>query len=203
MPTASHLVHLVRHGEVLNPLAVNYAALPGFRLSPLGHRQAAAAGRHLAARAVGAVVSSPLERARLTAAPIAAAHSLDVATDDRLTEWRLSDRWAGTRWSDIAAPELAAYRQHPWDLPFSPESLDDLADRMEAAVLDAAGRHPEGDVVVVAHQDPIQSARLRLTGRLLRDQHVDKPRHASVITLAPGSPWREIEHWWPEAGTTA
>ena len=42
--------------------------------------------KSLADRDITYVVSSPLERAQETAAPIAAAHGLDVATDDRLIE---------------------------------------------------------------------------------------------------------------------
>ncbi len=191
------LVHLVRHGEVHNPLNVNYADLPGYRLSSLGERQAAAAGQRLAGRPLAAVVSSPLERAKQTAGAIAAPHGLEVATDDRLTEWRLSHLWAGVPWADIDPDELAAYREHPWDLPFSPEPLDELATRVAAAVREAHGARPADDVVVVGHQDPIQAARLHLTGRGFEVQHDDKPRHASVITLQPGNPWRELGHWAP------
>ena len=63
-------VYLVRHGEVANPNHVVYADLPGFNLSPLGVRQAHAAGRHLARRPIDAVVTSPLARAVQTATAI-------------------------------------------------------------------------------------------------------------------------------------
>ena len=36
------VVHLLRHGEVFNPGRVLYGRLPGFNLSELGRRQAAA-----------------------------------------------------------------------------------------------------------------------------------------------------------------
>jgi hypothetical protein len=52
---------------------------------------------------------------------------------------------------------------------------------------------------VVAHQDPLQAARLHLTGQPLGNLHIDKPDHASVITLEPGSPWREVAHWKPSS----
>ncbi len=195
--TPPPLIHLVRHGEVHNPRHVNYADLPGFRLSAVGESQAAAAGRHLAQRPLAAVVASPLERAQQTAAAIAAPHGLGVATDDRLTEWRLAQVWAGVPWADIAPDELAAYREHPWELSFSPESLAELADRVAAAARAAHARHPDHDVAVVGHQDPVQAGRLLLTGRGFDGQHDDKPRHASVISLRPGEPWRELEHWSP------
>lgn len=197
MSSAASRLHLVRHGEVHNPRHVNYADIPGYRLSARGERQAEAAGRHLAGRPLAAVVASPLERAVQTATAIAAPHRLAVECDDRLTEWRLAQVWAGVPWADIAPHELAAYREHPWALDFSPESLDELADRMAAAVRDAHAAHGDLDVAVVAHQDPIQAARLRLTGRGFATQHDDKPQHASVITLRPGEPWVELRHWAP------
>src|SRR6476469_2116957 len=80
-------VHLVRHGEVDNPDRVLYGRLPGFKLSELGERQAAAAAQYLADEFdVGYLVSSPLERARQTAGPLSEALGLDTVIDERLIE---------------------------------------------------------------------------------------------------------------------
>ena len=80
------VVHLVRHGEVHNPDGLLYGRLPGYHLSDVGRKQAGIVAEDLADRDVTNVVSSPLERARETATPIAAAHRLDARTDDRLIE---------------------------------------------------------------------------------------------------------------------
>src|ERR1700722_5403873 len=80
------VVHLLRHGEVYNPDHVLYGRLPGFQLSLRGRQQAEIAARYLAARPVGHVVSSPLERARETAEPLVAALGLQLAIDDRFIE---------------------------------------------------------------------------------------------------------------------
>src|SRR5437763_15184254 len=85
-PPRHTVVHLVRHGEVHNPEGVLYGRLPGFHLSTAGRQMAEAVAAALARRDVGLVVSSPLERARETAEPIAAAHGLTVGTDERLLE---------------------------------------------------------------------------------------------------------------------
>lgn len=199
--------HLVRHGEVNDPDHVVYAALPGYRLSELGKRQAAATAVRLSPRRVQLVVSSPLERAMETAEVIARPHRLQVETDDRLAEWALGRRWSGTPWDDLPAlfpGELEAYRAHPDRLPFSPESLTDLARRVAAAVADAWERRGEGDVVVVGHQDPLEAGRRRLTGRSFAGFHVDKPTHAGVITLVPGSGrWMEQSRWDPPRAPTS
>ena len=60
------VVHLLRHGEVYNPEHILYGRLPGYQLSLRGRQQAELAAKFLAARPIGYVVSSPLERARQT-----------------------------------------------------------------------------------------------------------------------------------------
>ena len=79
-------VHLLRHGEVYNPTKVLYGRLPGFRLSDAGEAMAEKAAAWFAGHDVRRLVSSPLERAQQTAAPIAEALSLPVAIDERLIE---------------------------------------------------------------------------------------------------------------------
>jgi len=189
-------VHLVRHGEVANPDHVVYAALDGFSLSPRGLRQAAAAADHLASFPVAAVWSSPLARAVETAGVVADRFGLDVHVDPGLTEWGLADRWAGVRWEDLREVfpgELEAYLDHPTELPFAPESLAALAARV-VAVVERVRAGAAGDVVVVSHQDPVQAARLALTGRPLAGLWTDKPLHAAVVTLDGN---REVESWAP------
>ena len=74
------VVHMLRHGEVYNPEKILYGRLPGFRLSELGIQMAQAAADVLAGRDIAYLVSSPLERARQTAAPIAASVDPRTAT---------------------------------------------------------------------------------------------------------------------------
>ena len=80
------VIYLLRHGEVHNPEGVLYGRLPGFRLSALGEQMAERAAEALADRVITHVMSSPLERAQQTAAPVAARHGLRVSIDDRLIE---------------------------------------------------------------------------------------------------------------------
>jgi broad specificity phosphatase PhoE len=195
-------IHLVRHGEAHNPDEVVYDSLPGYPLSDIGTAQARSASRFLGSQPIVAVWSSPLQRALETAAPIAKRCGLAVLVDEALIEWSLLSRWAGTPWADLPTVrpgELEAYLAHPSELDFSEESLEALAMRMVGAIRRIDTRNDAGDVVIVGHQDPIQAARLALTGRDLSTLHTDKPTHASVITLTPGTPWREVAMWEPEA----
>jgi len=100
-PLVLSTIHLIRHGEVHNPGHLVYADLPGFHLSRLGRREASATAAHLAAEPIDLIVSSPLERAVETATPLAEMLGLQVRIDDRLTEWGLLTRWAGTVWEDL------------------------------------------------------------------------------------------------------
>jgi broad specificity phosphatase PhoE len=202
--TTPQRIHLVRHGEVHNPDHLVYADLPGFGLSPLGHLQAAESATHLAGRDIGVVVSSPLQRAIETAGFIAARHGIGVIVDDRLTEWRLAQRWAGLRWDDLDDEfpgELVAYLTNPSDLPFSPESLATLGARVAATSTQHAVTTTR-DVVVVSHQDPIHAGIRTLTGDGLADFNDDKPAHATVVSLAAHDTdrWMIVDRFDPAQG---
>ncbi|OFW66629.1 MAG: hypothetical protein A2Z12_08330 [Actinobacteria bacterium RBG_16_68_21] len=199
-------LHLIRHGEVANPDAVVYAALPGFGLSPLGRAQAGQAARRLASSRVGLVVSSPLDRAVATAEPIAAGLAVPLRVDDRLIEWRLADRWAGVAWADLPERfpgEVEAYLATPADLPFSAESIQEVARRMAEVVTDL-DREDLAEAVVVSHQDPVQALRFVLTGRDLASLGYDQPGHATMVTLRrAGAGWTEEAIWSPPVTSPA
>ena len=78
------VVHLLRHGEVHNPHRLLYGRMPGYHLSGLGRRMADLAAEHLGDHDITHLVSSPLERAQETAAPIADSHGLEVHLDERV-----------------------------------------------------------------------------------------------------------------------
>src|SRR5688500_13548547 len=80
------IVHLLRHGEVDNPARLLYGRLPDYHLSELGIQMAERVAEHFRGRDVVHLVSSPLERAQETAAPLAEALGLPVASDDRVIE---------------------------------------------------------------------------------------------------------------------
>lgn len=185
------MLHLVRHGEVDNPLGLVYADLPGFDLSETGRSQAAGAAAALAGRPIHAVWSSPLVRAVRTAEAIADVHRLPVRVDDDLVEWRLLTRWAGTPWAELPTRfpgELEAYLAHPDDLPFSPEPLARLAERVAGVARRVVADATEA--VIVGHQDPLAAAERRLTGASFVAFHDGKPDHAEIRSFQVGTPWR-------------
>ena len=159
-------VHLVRHGQVHNPKRMVYGRLPGWRLSAKGRAQAEAVAHALAARPVAALYSSPLQRARETAAIIGETLGLSVRVRDDLTESALAERWEGMPWPQVWLAhrrEWQTYRKHPLDLDAS-EPLARLAERMTHAVRELARTHRGEEIVLVSHGDPIKAAVLALTG---------------------------------------
>ncbi len=201
---SAFVIHLIRHGEVDNPDRVIYAALPGFGLSARGRTQAGATAARLEGRPIMGLVASPLQRAVETADIVAARLDLEPSRDARLREWDLADRWAGTPWAELEQRfpgELRSYLDHPDDLPFSTESLEEAARRVAGAITDLAARHPGAEAAIVSHQDPIQAARLALTGRPLSALQEHKPGHGSILTLTRrGDGWAEIGYWEPDQG---
>jgi broad specificity phosphatase PhoE len=196
-------IHLIRHGEVDNPDDVVYADIPGFRLSARGRDQASELGRYLSARPLRRIVTSPLDRAVETANLVGAATGAGVITDRRLTEWGLGVRWRGATWKQLPTVfpgELETYLAHPDDLPFSPESLDQLTARMVSAIKDRLGDEIalEDEVAFVSHEDPIHAALLALTATTTNAFHRDKPVHSSVVTLTrDDGRWVESGRWAP------
>ena len=194
-------VHLVRHGEVHDPDHIVYASLPGYGLSELGIAQARSAARYLGRQAVVGVWSSPLERALRTAEPIATRVGQPVRVDPTLGEWGLMDHWAGTSWDDLGEVfpgELERFLEGPIDLPFSPESLGELSERMTATIRGLEAAHPHGEIVVVSHSGPVRAALLGLTGAPLTSFWDVEPEHGSVTTLRPGSAWSLESVWAPD-----
>jgi probable phosphoglycerate mutase len=74
LPNSPTIIHFVRHGLVHNPKGIYYGRLPRYGLNAEGRTQAAHAGRYLAQRPITAIFSSPMLRARQTAAIVAHNH---------------------------------------------------------------------------------------------------------------------------------
>lgn len=162
------VVHLLRHGEVSNPSGVLYGRLPGFHLSPEGEHMAKAAAAFLAGHDVTLVLSSPMDRARETAAPVAAQFGLEVRVDDRLIEpWNhFEGERFGTGYPALRRPgnwlRLVNPVRPSWGEPYQ-----SIAARMRAVMADAAREARGHEAVLVSHQLAIWVARRAAEGRRL------------------------------------
>jgi broad specificity phosphatase PhoE len=177
-------IHLVRHGEVHNPLRVLYGRLPGYRLSELGEKMAAAAVDDLAnrGREITRLVASPLQRAQESAAPFEERFGLPIETDERIIE--PTNHFEGTvmrlalrnpaNWIALRNP-----RKPSWGEPYV-----SIVARMLDAVRDAWETTPSGDAVLVSHQLPIWMVHSALgNGQLPHDPRERRCALSSITTF--------------------
>jgi broad specificity phosphatase PhoE len=162
------VVHLVRHGEVHNPRGVIYGRIPGYHLSEDGVLMAKAAADFLAPRDVTVLRCSPLDRAVETAAPIAQQFGLEAVIDDRLIEpWNHFEGIAfGVGDGSLRHPEHWPALRNPFR-PSWGEPYKEVAERVMAAVRDAARAARGHEAVCVSHQLPIWVTRRAIEGRRL------------------------------------
>jgi len=179
------VVHLLRHGEVHNPGRILYGRLPGYKLSERGRKMALAVADWFEGRDVTHVVSSPLERAQETAAPVAERLGLPVGTDPRLIE--ADNRFEGKRFG--VGDGVLRHPREWWALrnPFRPswgEPYAAIAERMLAAVREARAAAEGHEALCVSHQLPIWTVRRQVEGRRLwHDPRRRQCALASVTSL--------------------
>jgi broad specificity phosphatase PhoE len=196
------IVHLVRHGEVHNPTGILYGRLPDYHLSDRGRAMAEAAANWLDGHDVRHLVSSPLERAQETAAPISALTRLQLVIDERVVE-------AGNQFEGHKFGKDGASLRRPatwWKLrnPARPswgESYRDISARMQSAIADARESARGHEAVIVSHQLPVWIARRTFERRrFLHDPRTRQCNLASVTSLTfSGDEFVGLEYSEPAA----
>ena len=183
---------LLRHGET--PLSVErrFAGRGDIPLTETGRLQAKAAAQRLAARGgIQLIVTSPLQRARLTAEAVAAATGAPVEVDDGWIEtnfgaWEgLSYAEAMERWPD----EVTAWMKDTSVAPPGGESFAAAGRRVLAALGRLLGRAQPGHVVVVSHVTPMKTVlrhALLAPPAALRRMHLDVACLCEVDWYADG-----------------
>jgi probable phosphomutase (TIGR03848 family) len=159
-PPSSTLVLLVRHGQTPTTGKLLPGRAPGLHLAEAGQQQARTAGERIAALSrVDAIYASPLERARETAAPIAAARNMKVQIDKGLLECDFG-QWTGAELKNLMKlPEWQTVQRSPSTFRFpGGESFTEMQTRIVSALDRIRAKHEGGVVVCVSHADPIKAA---------------------------------------------
>lgn len=157
---------LARHGETDWNRERRWQGRADRPLNDTGRTQARQLAEVLASReidadrAIDAVYASDLLRARETAEIVAARLRLPVGLDPELREVDVGD-WAGRLASEIERDDPEGYRRwqegrQGWR---GGESYDELGERMVAAVLRIAARHPAETILLVTHGGSIRACR--------------------------------------------
>ena len=160
------LVLLVRHGTTPTTGKILPGRARGLHLAESGKEQARRAAERIAELgAIAAIYSSPLERARETAAPIAGALRKPVRIERGLLECDFGD-WTGQSLRRLMKkPEWTTVQRAPSMFRFPDgESFVEMQTRMAGAVDRIRRRHAGKTVVCVSHADPIKALVAHATG---------------------------------------
>lgn len=158
-------VVLVRHGQAFTNLDPEPDLPPEQldRLTALGHTQARAAGEALRGLGVKYVVSSPMGRARETAAEIAGVLVLPgVTVDARLRPLEMGQSADGQQ-LDVKE-RWAEWKAGRDPVPLQGESLEQVSERVLALMREQQAAFGAGSVVLVAHSEVIGTVIGKLRG---------------------------------------
>lgn len=150
---------LLRHGQTELSGERRYSGRGDVPLTATGRQQAKAAAARLSQLGFTAVISSPLERARQTAAEVAGAAGLPVEIHDGLVE---TDFGAWERLTFLEASERDPDLHLRWlgDADVRPpegESFNTVLARVRALRDELVERHAGETVALVSHVTPIKS----------------------------------------------
>jgi probable phosphomutase (TIGR03848 family) len=185
-------VLLVRHGHTESTGTILPGRTPGLNLSDTGRAQAQGTAELIADGAtVDAVYTSPLERARQTAAPIAAAARQRAKVDRGLLEVDFGE-WTGQQLAALMKkPEWATVQRTPSSFRFpGGESFAEMQLRIVSTIDRLRAAHPGGTIVCVSHADPIKAAIAHAIGTHLDlfQRIVVSPASVSVLAFLNGGP---------------
>ncbi|MFT6293457.1 MAG: putative phosphoglycerate mutase [Ilumatobacter sp.] len=182
---------LVRHGQTPTTGKVLPGRAKGLHLADEGRKQAEIAAERIGELKVDAVYSSPLERAKETAAPIAKALGLKTQIDRGLFECDFGD-WTGEELTKLnKLPEWRTVQSAPSTFRFpNGESFTEMQTRMVSTLDRLRMKHPGGTIVCVSHADTIKAAVAHALGTHidLFQRIVISPASVSALTWHAGGP---------------
>jgi alpha-ribazole phosphatase len=146
---------LARHGTTDWNTDGRFQGQKDVPLNATGQDQARKLARRLAGVPIDCIFASDLNRARNSAAEVAAYHDVPVTVDSRLREICFGE-WEGQFFDDIAlndADRFRAWRAHDslQSAPPGGESLEHLAARVRSFLDDLTRQASESSVFVVTH----------------------------------------------------
>jgi probable phosphomutase (TIGR03848 family) len=177
-----HAVHALVEGTLCGRMG-------GVHLGAEGRDQAERLAERFASHAVAAVQTSPLERARETAAPIASRLGLAEEVREGLAEIDFGE-WTGRAFDELRDDP----RWHAWNavrsLARAPggESMVEAQARIVGHLERVRDAQPDGAVVLVSHADMIRAALAHCLGLSLDFMLRLEIAPASVSTVEIG-PW--------------
>jgi len=151
----------LRHGQAINNTQRILAGrTPGVPLTEKGVDQAEKAAKFLEDMNISAIYSSPIERAKNTANIVGKHNSIDVKIDDRLIELDMG-KFTGVPYDEIFSSHGNVFMKfYKGELEIAHngvETFTDVKKRVLGMVDHVIENHPDENVVLVTHMDPIKA----------------------------------------------
>lgn len=189
---------LVRHGVTAWNREGRFQGHRDPELSRQGHREARLLAQRIERDEVppSLVVTSSLARARQTAEAIAQRLAIPLVADARLIEIGQGE-WEGRTHAELAvqdAERYAAWRSRAIEEPPGAEPLDEVSERVDAALRDVR-RRAEASVCVVSHGGTLRIAARQLLGlSALTTWRMDLDNCSLSTAVEEAGGWR-LERW--------
>ncbi|MCV0411945.1 histidine phosphatase family protein [Nitrosarchaeum sp.] len=154
-------VIFLRHGQAKNNIErILTGRTPNIPLTEKGIEQAEKTAKFLEQMNISAIYSSPIERAKHTAEIVAKHNSLDVITDDRLIELDMG-KFTGVPYDEIFTSHGNVFMKfYNGELEIAHngvETFTEVKKRVLSIVDHVIEKHPDQNVVLVTHMDPIKA----------------------------------------------
>lgn len=151
----------LRHGQAKNNIErILTGRTPGVPLTKKGIEQAEKAAKFLEHMNISAIYSSPIERAKHTAEIVGKYNSLDVTIDDRLIELDMG-KFTGVPYDEIFSSHGNVFMKfYNGELEIAHngvETFSEVKKRVLGIVDHVIENHPDQNVVLVTHMDPIKA----------------------------------------------
>ena len=151
----------LRHGQAKNNTERILAGrTEGVPLTDIGIKQAEHTAELLKHMNVSAIYSSPIQRAKHTAEIVGEYNSLDVTIDDRLIELDMG-KFTGVPYDEIFSNHGNVFMKfYNGELEIAHNGVETFAEvkkRVLGIVDHVVEKHPDENVVLVTHMDPIKA----------------------------------------------
>ena len=151
----------LRHGQAKNNTErILSGRTPGVPLTDKGITQAQQTAELLEHMNISAIYSSPIQRAKHTAEIVGEHNSIDVQIDDRLIELDMG-KFTGIPYDEIFASHGNVFLKfYNGELEIAHNGVETFADvkkRVTSIVDEIIEKHPDQNVVLVTHMDPIKA----------------------------------------------
>ena len=151
----------LRHGQAKNNTdRILAGRTEGIPLTETGVKQAEHTAEFLQHMNISAIYSSPIQRAKHTAEIVGKHNSLDVTIDDRLIELDMG-KFTGMPYDEIFTNHgnvfMKFYNDELEIAHNGVETFSDVKKRVLGIVDHVIENHPDENVVLVTHMDPIKA----------------------------------------------